>query len=238
MNALTLNNHQAVTVSTDPGAIETRDALIKKAKLFDSIEDAFDAQLAAGCLRELGTLLAAVETSRTAIKRPVLDLGKRIDSEAHKFIADLVGEQQRISKLLSNFTVAQERERERQLRERDEQLRQSQLAKQREEQAKIQAAQASNVEEKTQAELRAQKSAQEAQALAVVAPVTVEEKPAGTVIVKTPRFEVLDIHALYIHNRSLVRLDVNAVEVNKLIRSGESIPGLKTWLEDTVQVRK
>ena len=64
-------------------------------------------------------------------------------------------------------------------------------------------------------------------------------KPRGLMVKTVWKFEVTDIHQVYLHSPSLVRLEVNAREINNVISSGgREIAGLRIWSEEIAEVRR
>ena len=73
------------------------------AKEVTSVSDMFTQGIAMDAQRELAGLAKLLETSRTAIKAPVLELGRTIDAKAKMLMTGLNEEQIRINKLVTAY---------------------------------------------------------------------------------------------------------------------------------------
>lgn len=129
------------------GEFETRKVeLLSHAKLIATVADEFDQDLAVESIKGLKGLLTAVETSRTTVKAPVLELGKAIDTAAKKFCAEVDAEVNRLNQALRMFQLAERRKAEEAERLRLQELarieREKQAAAERERKAAEEAARA------------------------------------------------------------------------------------------------
>jgi uncharacterized protein YfcZ (UPF0381/DUF406 family) len=109
VTALVLTPKADLSVSLAPDAITTRDDAVGVAKEITAITDDLDLEIAADALRNLKHLAREVETSRIAVKAPVLKLGRQIDDTAAQFVATVVHETVRIERLLSDYHATQRR---------------------------------------------------------------------------------------------------------------------------------
>ena len=90
-------------------AYPRRDKVVAASAGIISIVDPVEQAAAVAALRALKTISKEVEASRKAAKAPVLDLGKRVDAIAEQFIEPVIAEESRLTKLLTDFEVEQQR---------------------------------------------------------------------------------------------------------------------------------
>lgn len=93
------------------GAEAKRDEVIRRAQSITGIATPEQAQAAADIIRELRDITKAVESSRTEIKAPVLDLGKRIDATAKLFVEPINPVLHAVDRQLSVYLTEQDRKR-------------------------------------------------------------------------------------------------------------------------------
>lgn len=249
--ALTVAGINAVQVTVDPAAYQTRYALLFDARAVTAVDSEFAQDLAVGTLKDLKTLLKLVEDSRKEVKAPVISLGRSIDTEATKFCEPLEAEANRLARLIASF-----QERQRLAAENAERLRQAELARiEQERRAAEEAARkaaaeaqakATSTAEAVEAERKARLAAQEAEekakqekarAFLAAAPVPVA-KPKGLSVTPTLRFEVTDVLVLFTARPELVDLVPKTAAINAALRGGDrEIPGLRVWEETRVGVR-
>jgi chromosome segregation ATPase len=157
VNTLTLRNVGAVTIEIQADAQKVKADALAVAKPILTIASDNDQQLAVNALKSLQTLTKQVEKSRTDVKGPVLAIGRQIDEEARKFVADLEAESKRLNKLITDYVVERQRE-----AERAERARQAELARIEEEKRKAAAAEAARVAELARIEEEKRKAAEDA----------------------------------------------------------------------------
>lgn len=254
MNALTLRNVGSVEITIAPDAFTARDEAVANAALFCRVSNHLQAGGAADALKALKAITKAVEASRTAIKAPVLDIGKRIDATAKQFIAEVEIEITRLTGLLTAYEVEQRRiaaeeERKRQEEERRRQAEEAaRMAEiRRQEQAAARAELLAETErERAAAEARriaAEQAAAVERAAAAErqanAPAVVEApKVAGTVVREEWAFEVTDLRAFAQAHPDLVEITVRRADVLKMIRGGcRQLAHARIYTETKVGVR-
>lgn len=221
--ALTLTGLGTPQVELTVEATEARDGLLREASKFRAVADQIDADSAAGLLRDMKSFLSTIEAGRTSVKKPVLEVGRRIDATARELVEKVKAESDRISRLLGSYQAEQRRLAEAQVRE--EQRRLEAEAKQRA--AAIAAAETE--EERQQAKEEAQTAiAQRQAALAEVTPPKIE----GTSLRPTWLWEVTDMQALYKAAPHLCTLAPNAAAIRAVIKTNQNIPGLRVWKEE------
>jgi hypothetical protein len=277
MNALILRNSEAVQLTVSVDYEQLKVGVLTEAKDVSEVTDEFTEQMAVDAVKRLRDLESTVETSRKAVKAPVLDLGRRIDSTAETALSGVAEERNRISKLLTLFAAEKKRkadeadrirkaeleriERERVAREELERKNQAELERIAQEEKRAQEAvetaftdeelasanassdQASAARQATEAALATERQAlanAEAEKARLQSAVTQPAaKPHGLSVKTVWRFDLLDVHALYAHSRSLVRIEPNSNAIHDVIRrGGREIPGLRIWSEDVAEVRR
>lgn len=257
MNALILRNHEGLAVEVTETATAMKERLLKEAGEIQNVSDDFTCEVAVDAVRDMKNALAVVEESRKAIKAPILDIGRRIDTTAQHYSRELAFEASRVNKLVSDFHAAQKRK-----QEEAERLRQAELKRiddarkaaedkaRRESEEEMKAsrtiAQATVIQETTQAKLAtiadtALALQQTAAAIAAPAPVRIE----GTITKQVWRFEVIDLNALIDEDvanekrHGLVRYEPNAANINAAIRGGmRECAGVRIWSEVVTEVRR
>ena len=181
-----------------------------------------------------------VEASRKAVKAPVLELAKRIDTLADELSAPVKGEMVRVGALVAKFQQAEaERvKREREDREKKElaAMEAARLAAQKEREAVAAMNDEASLAKAVAAEEEAKRKEKEMYAtLTAPAPAAIKAKGSATRTVL--KFEVTDIHALYAANRALVKLEPNTAAIKAICVAGQEIPGLKVWEEQATSFR-
>jgi hypothetical protein len=104
VNAIQLRQ-ETLEVSVRADAVAARDEIITKAQAITSIGDEMDEADAADVLKELIKLERGVEQTRTAIKAPLLDAGRQVDSIAKQFTAPVAVEVARFKTMLGKFDM-------------------------------------------------------------------------------------------------------------------------------------
>lgn len=116
MSLLNVQSTAGVAVEFVPEAYPKRDNAVAAAAGIISIVDPVEQSAAVTALRLLKSISKEVEASRKAAKAPVLDLGKRVDGIAEQFIAPVSEQEARLTKLLNDFEVEQQRLRDEEAR--------------------------------------------------------------------------------------------------------------------------
>lgn len=191
----------AGTPEITPGAQELKRRAIELAKPMVKVETEHEQALAVGALRELKAIRSGMESTRKAVKAPVIELGKKIDSIAADFLTETDREEMRLQGLINHFQRKQlelkREEEQRVAREQAETLRLEEEARRKREQAERDAQAAKTAEQVKAAEkLRTEAASLEAAALdksmaTELAPVAiVPAKPKGLVVKSKLNFEV------------------------------------------------
>jgi hypothetical protein len=254
MNALALRNVGSVEIAIDPKAVAARDEAIENAHLVVTIRTHNQAVAGADALRGLRAITKAVESSRTAAKAPVLELGRRIDAAAKEFNASAEAEIYRITAMLTAHETEQRRidaeaQRQRQEEARrmvaEENARLAEIARQQQEAARAERA-AVNESERAAAETRrmvaeqaaAIERAAAAERQANLPVITERPKVSGTVVREEWNFDVLDLKAFAQAHPELVEITVKRAAVLQKIRGGvRQLAHARIYEETKVGVR-
>lgn len=159
MNAIQLKQ-ETLEVSVRADAIAARDEIIARAQEIREISDELDEADASEVLKELIRMERGVEETRTAIKGPLLDAGRKVDSIAKTFSAPVQAEVVRFKGLLGKFDMARRERIAAEERKRQEEARKAAEAKAKAE------AEARRREEEARAAQEAAQRAAEAEFLA------------------------------------------------------------------------
>jgi hypothetical protein len=170
---------EGYTITVTPAAEEQKKTIIEAARRVVAVTDQDTCDLANARIKALASVRNAVEKSRTEVKAPVIELGRKIDGIAKDFISDVITEESRLSALVADYArevqrkareerEAAERERQRIEREEHERKMEALRAEQEAERQRMQAEREAH-ERKMEA-LRAEQNADaEAQARAEAA---------------------------------------------------------------------
>lgn len=253
MNAMITTTGTEFKIQLIPEAEKLKQQAIAESKRILKVADDFAQQGAVDAMKSLKDVAKKMEKSRKDAKAPALEFGKQIDEMARRFCADLDAECNRIEALIIPYESEKRR-----LAAEAEAKRQEELRKQREEHARIEAEHRKKLQEQEAAlakaknekarkeleeKIAAQKAEDEKRHLANLQamrdapkPVAVE-KVSGQVARERWTFEVEDIHALYKHDPSLVRLEPHTSAINIRIAGGQQIPGLRVFQDLKIGVR-
>jgi hypothetical protein len=254
MNALQIRNTESVSIQIVPAAFTMRQDVLDDSATIIAVTTPGNQRAAVDAARAIASLIKAVETSRKEAKAPVLDLGQRIDATAKEFIKDVLAEEARLKRLLTDYEIEQRRiaaeaqlkrfEEERR-RQAEEAARMAEIARQ------VQAAeraerQALNERDREAAETRRMVAEEAAAAERAAAaqrqanlPVVVEApRVAGTVVRDEWTFEVTDLTAFAAAHPELVEITVKRAAVLQKIRGGcRQLAHARIYEETKVGVR-
>jgi hypothetical protein len=189
---------------------------LMSSKGIDSVDDGFEATIAAEAQSALRHLIKGIEESRKLAKAPVLEIGRQIDSVAKDYIEDVKAEESRIARLLGAFQIVE---------------RNKKIAAER--QARIQ-------EQKVMAEAAKQLDVgsdntdllDDAQAQIAILRQEVAAKHdavAGVKVRTTTKFEIVDEAETLKARPDLFSL--NDSKIRAALKTTKTIPGLKVWEE-------
>jgi len=102
VETLVLRNFSGVPEIT-PDAFKVREKALTVARPIQSVTNETEQLSAVAALRELTAVRKGMETTRKAVKAPVLDLGKKIDTIAADFIEDVLWQEGRLRGLINHF---------------------------------------------------------------------------------------------------------------------------------------
>jgi hypothetical protein len=234
--ALTLSGLGSPQISLTDQARNTRDALLVEAGECQTVRDQLDADAAAELLKRIKSWTRQVESGRTTVKAPVLELSRRIDGLAAELVAQVETQSHRISRMLGEWQAAERRKAEdalRQQRRQEEELRQRAAAQMAV--AEIETDSTEQAEHR-KAEIAGQYHQQVAESRqALVA--SAAPRIAGTGVREDWKFEVTDIHALYQAHPQLVVLQPNNAAIRAIVKHNQQIPGLRIWKEASTIIR-
>lgn len=226
------------TITVLPSAIEERDKLLARARLFQRVTSEASQRTGTEIATLLRRLSGDAEKARVEVKAPVIAAERQIDEAARAYRDPILVEIERIEKSLTAFV----REQRAKAAEDERKAREAARAAQEEADRKAKEIQASA--QKSAASTPDPVRAQQAldlgtlQARAVVAsaaaPVPVKPPPpvpAGLAVRERWTHKLADIpDALWVlanHDRSLVRIEPNLAAIRAKIDAGErNIPGL------------
>lgn len=167
-----------------PDAYALKQNALSLARAVSKVETSGEQTEAVEALRELKAVLNGMESTRKAVKKPVIELGRKIDNLAHGFTAEIEKQFGRLQGLINHY-------------------QKKQLREQREQEKEIEKEQATAAELRHEADIaRAAGKFEEAESLearafdlemnAEVAVVATTEKPRGLVVRNKINFQVLD----------------------------------------------
>lgn len=260
-NALIITGQDGISITTNADVLKHKENLLTEARGFSAITEEFTQGCVVDTIRKIKTLLGDVEYCRTEIKAPVLDIGRKIDTLAKGFSADLQDELKRLTTLNDRYVSEQRRLAAAEEARRQEEARKAEQARLKAEadaraaeEARQKALQAADnpfdeeaaakakaeADKAAAAQAEAKRIADEAEQRRRAAMVPVRTAaPAGTATKDVWKFEVIDLEELYKSNPNLIRMEANVAAINDAIRNGaREIPGLRIWSEVTQQVRR
>jgi hypothetical protein len=236
--ALILRGESGISIDIAPAATAERDRVLALARGIAEVMDVEQAKVAISTIKELRQVQKGVEDSRVEVKKPVLELGKRIDTIAKSFIGDVDTELTRLHRLVREHEARLDEQRRaaeqaaqeaaRKAREEEERLlREAEAARRKAEAEAAEAAKAAKVEDDPFAEAEAAARAAEAQARvqllqaeaakageAAVAPVAVvAPKVDGMHVRRTPDFEITNLAELAARRPDLVTITPKRSEI-------------------------
>jgi gas vesicle protein len=224
--------------ATDAARAE-RDHLLALAATITSCASREEADNVADVLRSLKKFTTQIESARSEVKAPVLDLGKRIDSLAKDLVTSLEFQATRLSRTLGAWQSEQNRiaaEIQRKARDDEDRIKAEANRKiaEAQEASKTQATferRADRIEEKAVAQIIKTR---------VAAAAAAPQKPAGMATRPEICFEVVDIIALHGAAPYLVVMTPNTAALKQALKGlqpGQSLPGVRHWVEAKTFVR-
>lgn len=222
---------------------QLRDSLLATARTAICVSDESEQAKAFEILKKLEAMSRGMESTRKEVKKPVLALGKKIDSMAEEFIVKVESEVMRISRLIAHFQEA-ERARAEQIRQAEEQNRirieneakkkahdlEQELLRTR---GSIQVAAVMDKMEEVETE------AKEHMKDSFIA--TMEAAPAredGMIFKENWLFEITDIDQVFRHNPMLCKIEPDNATIRAQLKKGMRVcPGMRIYKENKIGVR-
>ena len=182
-----------------------------------SVDDGFEATVAAGAQGTLRQLIKDIESSRKLAKAPILEIGKEIDGIAKDFIDEVKTEEERIGKLLGAFQRV----------ERDKKIAAERQARIAEQKILVEASEAALASGEPMDELS--ESAQQKIVRLRQEASAKHEAVNGVRVRTTTKFEIVDEAELLKARSDLFSPD--AAKIKQALKLTINIPGIKTWEE-------
>ena len=189
---------------------------LMSSKGIETVDDGFEATIAAEAQSALRHLVKGIEESRKLAKAPVLEVGRQIDSVAKDYIEEVKAEEERIAKLLGAFQIV----------ERDKKLAAERQARIQEQKVMAEAAQqldadSDNTDLLDDAQAQIAILRQEAAAK--------HDAVAGVKVRTTTKFEIVDEAETLKARPDLFSL--NESKIRAALKITKTIPGIKVWDE-------
>jgi len=222
-------------------AESSRNDLVLRAVTNAIVTNPVEQNSAVDAARDIRGMLRDVEDTRTALKKPLLDAGRLLDSLAKDFTAPLSAELGRIERLVTDFQQVEDRRvalAEQQRREDYERLAVERLAA--EDMARAASASMQNESDLDRAlwvELKMLRANETLQAL-ITAPPPEKARATGASTRRVVRWEVLDVRALYAARPELCTLEAKASAINATCFPEMPVAGLRLWWEDKTTIRR
>lgn len=214
--ALIQRNDAALSVTYTAQALALKETALALSGVVGKVTNADENQAAVAAQTELYKVKTLAEKARKAAKEPVLEYGKRIDTAAKEFVAELDEEMLRISKLIGDFqTLEQAKARA------ADQLRMQELAKIEREKAEALA----KVTSHEQADAIHAHFNEQAQQSAIVAPV-VPIRAEGQVVKTDWQITVTNPYDLAKYHPACVKIEPRLSEIKMLLNEGITVKGI------------
>lgn len=226
-------------------AEEKRKALLKAADATPIVDSPSSQAEAFALLSEIKGWLKQVEESREQVKKPVLDIGRRIDRLAKDHCTALEAAAAGLQAMLETYHDQEKIRLIEDQKRKDEEIEFQQRieseAKWEEEQAKKLLDRPDATEEDLQraADAEEDRINIEKQTLATMRTPVIREvsKPAGMTVRPTIKWEITDAELLFKAMPNFFRLEPNRALINASVGAKTNLPGLKVWEETKITTR-
>lgn len=205
-----------VTIEIVAEAEQMKIEALLSSKGIATVDDGFEATIAAEAQSALRHLIKGIEESRKDAKAPVLEIGRQIDSVAKDYIEEIKAEESRVAKLLGAFQIV----------ERDKKLAAERQARIQEQKVMAGAAQQLDADidytelmDDAQAQIATLRKEAAAKHDAV----------AGVKVRTTTKFEIVDEAETLKARPDLFSL--NESKIRAALKTTKTIPGIKVWEE-------
>ena len=241
MNQMIKLDGNGWSITATPEAEKLKKSLLREGSTIKKVEDKGDEGIAIAACSNLASFRKQLEATRKAVKQPVLDLGKKIDSIAEAFGHEIDTEEKRIRNILGGYQMklAQERQKI------EEEARKKQIEATKALEAAEAARLAAEKKQSTMAEVKAERLEEKA-IDARVAVMQLEQQAADTKV-RGGRmeldFEVEDIESFYNEHPNLCIITVKTRETKeylKSIRTNGKIPsvfGIRVFEKPVISIR-
>ena len=237
------------TAILDKASLESRDALIVKAKALKPITDAATLQAATDAGVEIHKAIKDAEAKFDELKKP-LNRAKDLLGDLFKSYSDsLLAMKKNLGDQISRYKAEEQRKIDAEIeRQRQETLRLEREATERQrkaDEAALKVKGSKTLEKAVELQQQAAK-ANEAVLESLRTPVPILQKPAGASSRKVMRVEVSNIRLVYESNPLLCDIELKLAAVKSMFKPAEgatrdapdkSVPGLLTWWEDNTSFR-
>lgn len=221
---VTFEGLNTLQVGIEGDELLKRNELANRAKDVECVNNEFTHTLAVNVVREIREIEKLVEETRSKIKGPVIDLGRRIDDCAKKYLEPILVEKSRINGMMDRYVTEQKKKAEEIERKALDEAKRLEVERQ---QAMLKEQTASTPEAAVAAN-EAVKQIEQKQAAALTVPVPVIPKVAGTktreVWVWDPEVDFAEVAK---HRPDLCRIELKMAEVTAALNAGQKIPGIK-----------
>ena len=205
-----------VTIEIVAEAEQMKIEALMSSKGISTVDDGFEATIAAEAQSALRHLIKGIEESRKDAKAPVLEIGRQIDGVAKDYIEDVKAEESRIAQLLGAFQIV----------ERDKKIAAERQARIQEQKVMAGAAQQLDADidytelmDVAQAQIATLRKEAAAK----------HEAVAGVKVRTTTKFEIVDEAETLKARPDLFSL--NESKIRAALKTTKTIPGIKVWEE-------
>jgi len=237
-NALIHSNIETAVVSLAPDANQRKQEILTLSAAVVAVTSPAELEIAVARMRDIKRLTTEVETTRKAVKQPVINLGKRIDEIAESFSLELANETTRINRLVTGFQLAeQERVRkEQEAIEAERRRKEEEAAAALREQERLANLKKPNVAKEVAAEVKFIETQAALQQVQTIAP-PAAARASGLVVKTEVAYEITDAAALYAVRPEFFDLVPKKSVIKVSITKNTKLPGLKVWEETKTGVR-
>jgi len=233
--------------SIDPRYLQRREEILESVNGFTvTPTNADEANELSDQLVEARRFVKEVEAARVQFKKPVMDLGRQIDSLAKELTEGVESAIRDRSRLIAAWSEAEARRVRDEELKRQEEIRKAQEEHRRKEAEAQQLMSKANTQEQinaaVKAEIEAESCAQRVEE-AIIQPLPEKTKAAGMVTREVIHRDIED-EAKFIEwclspkgDRRLLRIEPNRQAINTMIMPGMDVPGLKVWKENVAAPR-
>lgn len=228
MKTLAVKNIDQAAVSLGAEFTLQQGMALEVARAVTSVTDAESQETAAQAASKLQALISQLEKDRTAVKAPVLDIGRKIDAVAKEGAAPLAKELDRIKGLLKTFVIEEQKkaQKKQETANKFADARRRRLEEEAAEQAKAGHTEA------------AAETTQKAAEIATPVPAAMPPKADKMTVRKVWKYEVTDVAALHAARPTLTKIEPVASAILAEIRGGmRECAGLRIWEDVDVTAR-